>query len=170
MLPSTYTTLRGTIDDHMFCASLRGHLHRFEYQRIIDIRLSIPNPMAFRNQAVHINGLIEMISVSSSEQGAGLREMNTSMYHMDEVTQQNAAMVEETTAASVSLRDEAARLKELVARFNLSNYGTLEGGGKSLLRTGARARGRIVVPSQATLQIVCVAAQSRRIPRTQGQG
>ena len=62
-----------------------------------------------------------MISVSSSEQAAGLREMNTAMHHMDQVTQQNAAMVEETTAASVSLSDEAARLKTLVARFRVSS-------------------------------------------------
>ena len=61
-----------------------------------------------------------MISVSSSEQAAGLREMNTAMHHMDQVTQQNAAMVEETTAASVSLSEEAARLKALVARFRVS--------------------------------------------------
>ena len=75
---------------------------------------------AISGQVVHINGLINMISVSSSEQAEGLREMNTAMHHMDQVTQQNAAMVEETTAASVSLSEEAARLKSLVARFRVS--------------------------------------------------
>ena len=76
---------------------------------------------AISSQVVNINGLINMISVSSSEQAAGLREMNTAMHHMDQVTQQNAAMVEETTAASVSLSDEAAQLKTLVARFRVSS-------------------------------------------------
>jgi len=75
---------------------------------------------AISNQVVNINGLINMISVSSSEQAAGLREMNTAMHHMDQVTQQNAAMVEETTAASVSLSDEATQLKALVAKFRVS--------------------------------------------------
>ena len=75
---------------------------------------------AISSQVEHVNGLIHMISVSSSEQAAGLREMNTAMHHMDQVTQQNAAMVEETTAASVSLSDEATRLKTLVARFRVS--------------------------------------------------
>ncbi|MBX9455427.1 MAG: HAMP domain-containing protein [Rhizobium sp.] len=75
---------------------------------------------AISGQVGHINGLIKMISVSSSEQAVGLREMNTAMHHMDQVTQQNAAMVEETTAASMSLSEEAARLKSLVARFQVS--------------------------------------------------
>ena len=75
---------------------------------------------AISGQVGHINGLITMISVSSREQADGLREMNTAMHHMDQVTQQNAAMVEETTAASVSLSDEASRLKTLVARFRVS--------------------------------------------------
>jgi methyl-accepting chemotaxis protein len=88
---------------------------------------------AISGQVVHINGLINMISVSSSEQAAGLREMNTAMHHMDQVTQQNAAMVEETTAASVSLSDEAARLKTLVARFRVS-----DGASASDLRSVAR--------------------------------
>jgi methyl-accepting chemotaxis protein len=75
---------------------------------------------AISAQVGNINGLITMISVSSSEQAAGLSEMNTAMHHMDQVTQQNAAMVEQTTAASVSLSDEAARLKTLVGRFRVS--------------------------------------------------
>jgi methyl-accepting chemotaxis protein len=79
---------------------------------------------AISGQVAHVNGLINMISVSSSEQAAGLREMNTAMHHMDQVTQQNAAMVEETTAASASLSDEAARLKTLVARFRMSGAST----------------------------------------------
>jgi methyl-accepting chemotaxis protein len=78
---------------------------------------------AISGQVVHINGLINMMSISSSEQAAGLSEMNTAMHHMDQVTQQNAAMVEETTAASVALSDEAARLKTLVARFQVSGGG-----------------------------------------------
>jgi methyl-accepting chemotaxis protein len=61
-----------------------------------------------------------MISVSASEQATGLREMNSTMHHMDQVTQQNAAMVEETTAASMTLSEEAAGLRTLVGRFRTS--------------------------------------------------
>ncbi|MDB5522570.1 MAG: methyl-accepting chemotaxis signaling domain protein [Rhizobium sp.] len=75
---------------------------------------------AISSQVMQINSLIRMISVSASEQAVGLREMNTAMHHMDQVTQQNAAMVEETTAASMTLSQEAASLKSLVGRFRTS--------------------------------------------------
>lgn len=70
---------------------------------------------------VQINGLIRMISVSASEQAVGLKEMNQAIHQMDQVTQQNAAMVEETTAASMTLSEEAEGLKNLVARFHTSD-------------------------------------------------
>ncbi|TCL72223.1 methyl-accepting chemotaxis protein [Rhizobium sp. BK251] len=71
-------------------------------------------------QVMGINGLIRQISASASEQAIGLKEINSAMNQMDQVTQQNAAMVEETTAASVALNDEALALKALVARFRVS--------------------------------------------------
>ncbi|MDI7862177.1 methyl-accepting chemotaxis protein [Rhizobiaceae bacterium n13] len=71
-------------------------------------------------QVMEINGLIRQISASASEQAVGLKEINSAMNQMDQVTQQNAAMVEETTAASVALNDEAETLKALVARFQVS--------------------------------------------------
>ncbi|MCP8896398.1 methyl-accepting chemotaxis protein, partial [Shinella daejeonensis] len=68
-------------------------------------------------QVVQINSLIHQISGSASEQAVGLREINAAVNQMDQVTQQNAAMVEETTAASLTLNDEAQVLKSLVSRF-----------------------------------------------------
>ena len=68
-------------------------------------------------QVIQINGLIRQISSSASEQAVGLKEINAAVNQMDQVTQQNAAMVEETTAASMALNDEAQTLKSLVARF-----------------------------------------------------
>ena len=50
----------------------------------------------------------------------GLAEVNTAVNQMDQVTQQNAAMVEQSTAASLSLSREAAELAELVGRFETS--------------------------------------------------
>ncbi|NVP54818.1 methyl-accepting chemotaxis protein [Mycoplana rhizolycopersici] len=68
-------------------------------------------------QVMQINGLIRQISSSASEQAVGLKEINSAVNQMDQVTQQNAAMVEETTAASVALNEEARTLQSLVARF-----------------------------------------------------
>ncbi len=70
-------------------------------------------------QVMGINSLIRQISASASEQAIGLKEINQAMNQMDQVTQQNAAMVEETTAASVTLNDEAQTLKQLVMRFRV---------------------------------------------------
>ena len=49
----------------------------------------------------------------------GLAEVNTAVNQMDQVTQQNAAMVEETSAAGVSLASESGRLRELISQFQL---------------------------------------------------
>ncbi|KAK0343949.1 hypothetical protein LTR94_016392 [Friedmanniomyces endolithicus] len=64
-----------------------------------------------------IDGLVSEIAQSSQEQSTGLNEVNTAVNQMDQVTQQNAAMVEETTAAAANLRNEAGELERLVARF-----------------------------------------------------
>ena len=72
------------------------------------------------DQVVQINGLIRQISGSASEQAVGLKEINTAVNQMDQVTQQNAAMVEETTAASMALNEEARALSTLVSRFQVA--------------------------------------------------
>ncbi|EJZ22926.1 HAMP domain-containing methyl-accepting chemotaxis protein [Rhizobium sp. Pop5] len=66
-----------------------------------------------------INDHMSSISVSAKEQATGLAEINTAVNSMDQSTQQNAAMVEESTAAASSLAQEAAKLRDLVARFKL---------------------------------------------------
>ncbi|VXB84911.1 PAS domain-containing methyl-accepting chemotaxis protein [Brevundimonas sp. G8] len=67
-----------------------------------------------------ITTLMSEIRASTQEQAVGLAEVNTAVNQMDQVTQQNAAMVEESTAASLSLSREAAELAELVGRFETS--------------------------------------------------
>jgi methyl-accepting chemotaxis protein len=83
---------------------------------------------------VHINKFMDELAASSREQSANLSEVNQAMHQMDQATQQNAAMVEETTAASGTLASEAERLRELVSQFELANPGTLA---RSGLRTAA---------------------------------
>jgi methyl-accepting chemotaxis protein len=64
-----------------------------------------------------LNHLISEIAASAQEQATGLQEVNTAVNQMDQVTQQNAAMVEQATAASHSLAGEAAELARLVGQF-----------------------------------------------------
>ena len=74
-------------------------------------------------QVLSVNKLIQDISASSREQSAGLQEINIAVNNMDQVTQQNAAMVEETTAAANLLNDEAHTLRDMVMRFNVGRAG-----------------------------------------------
>ncbi len=64
-----------------------------------------------------INSLVSEIAASAQEQATGLAEVNTAINQMDQVTQQNAAMVEQSTAASHSLTQEAEELARATARF-----------------------------------------------------
>ena len=68
---------------------------------------------------VSINQHMDAIATSTREQSVGLGEVNSAVNQMDQVTQQNAAMVEETSAASATLARESRRLRELVAQFKL---------------------------------------------------
>ncbi len=82
---------------------------------------------------------------------------------MDQVTQQNAAMVEETTAASVTLNSEAETLKSLVAGFSVSGGHSSQSGQQ--LRATAAAMRAPVAPPQASGRS---AATQRVRPRTSG--
>jgi methyl-accepting chemotaxis protein len=70
-------------------------------------------------QVSGITGLVSEIAASAKEQAVALVEVNTAVNQMDQMTQQNAAMVEESTAASHSLAHEAAELAGLVSRFQI---------------------------------------------------
>ena len=64
-----------------------------------------------------IDSLVAEISASTQEQATGLAQINVAVNQMDQVTQQNAAMVEEATAASAGLKTETAELSRLVGHF-----------------------------------------------------
>jgi methyl-accepting chemotaxis protein len=68
-------------------------------------------------KVAEISALMTGITASAQEQAAGLAQVNTAVNQMDQVTQQNAAMVEESTAASHSLAREAGELVRLMTRF-----------------------------------------------------
>ena len=66
-----------------------------------------------------INTLIGEIAASAQEQAVGLEQVNIAVNQMDQVTQQNAAMVEESTAASHALARDADNLNQLMAGFRV---------------------------------------------------
>ncbi|PHV36005.1 PAS domain-containing methyl-accepting chemotaxis protein [Janthinobacterium sp. BJB304] len=70
-------------------------------------------------QGVH--GIMEEIASASREQSHGIGQVNMAVTQMDEVTQQNAALVEESAAASASLQDQALQLEQAMALFKLGS-------------------------------------------------
>ncbi len=67
----------------------------------------------------HISKLVTDIAEGAVEQSTGLGEINTGVVQLDQVTQQNAAMVEEATAAGHMLNSDATKLTQVVAAFKL---------------------------------------------------
>jgi methyl-accepting chemotaxis protein len=70
-------------------------------------------------EVAEINTVVTDIAAGAKEQSVGLQEINTGVSQMDQATQQNAAIAEETTAASRGLASEIEKLQELVNRFEL---------------------------------------------------
>ncbi|HBF32116.1 methyl-accepting chemotaxis protein [Rhizobium sp.] len=68
-----------------------------------------------------INAHMDAIATAAQEQSVGLGEVNTAVNHMDQATQQNAAMVEEMNAAGAGLNQESVKLGDLLGRFRTGN-------------------------------------------------
>ena len=70
--------------------------------------------------AQRISGLVSHITAAANEQSQGIGQVNGAVGHLDQMTQQNAALVEESAAAAQSLQDQAQKLAGVVATFRLS--------------------------------------------------
>ena len=101
-------------------------------------------------QEAHAN--VTAIVEASREQSIGLREINQSVNAMDQATQQNAAMVEESTAASHAMAREADALHALIRRFRLA------GGAAPVQRTRP-------TPAAHNVSQLHAVARSMRTPR-----
>jgi methyl-accepting chemotaxis protein len=66
-----------------------------------------------------VNEILDEISHASHEQSAGIEQVNRAVVEMDQVTQQNAALVEEAAAAAHSLKDQVDVLREAIGSFRL---------------------------------------------------
>ena len=68
-----------------------------------------------------VSDIMGEIAAASGEQSTGIEQVNRAVSQMDEVTQQNAALVEEAAAAAASLDEQAARLRATVGVFQLES-------------------------------------------------
>ena len=107
-------------------------------------------------QGVH--GIMGEIASASREQSHGIGQVNQAVTQMDEVTQQNAALVEESAAASSSLQDQALQLEQAMALFRLER----RTGATAAARTGpGRMRRAPARPAVVTRAAIAPAARSQ---------
>jgi methyl-accepting chemotaxis protein len=67
-----------------------------------------------------VNGIVGEISSASAEQRSGIGQISQAIASLDSMTQQNAALVEQSAAAAQSLQQQAEQLAQTVAVFRLS--------------------------------------------------
>ncbi len=105
------------------------------------------------DRVAEIDSLVTEIAASAQEQAVGLGQVNTAVNQMDQVTQQNAAMVEQSTAASHSLEQEAETLQASVAQFQVGGTAPRQSAAAvSHARTPAPAYAPR--PSERTVQVM----------------
>jgi methyl-accepting chemotaxis protein len=114
-------------------------------------------------QVTEITGVVGEIAASAQEQATGLAQVNSAVNQMDHVTQQNAAMVEQSTAASHALAGEAQELARLMSQFRIGaeSAAPVPAHGRSTPPAASRAAR---YPSRAYGS--GAAAAARRAPRT----
>ena len=66
-----------------------------------------------------VSDVIGEITAAAGEQSGGIGQVNSAVHQLDQMTQQNAALVEQSAAAAESLRDQAARMSQVVSQFQL---------------------------------------------------
>ncbi|MGV8938829.1 MAG: methyl-accepting chemotaxis protein [Allorhizobium sp.] len=113
-----------------------------------------------------INAHMEAIATAAQEQSVGLAEVNTAVNHMDQATQQNAAMVEEMNAAGAGLAQESQSLAEHLAAFQLGDQVSQLRQAARQMQQPAHTASR---PAQASARPV-QSAPPRRMAAAAGQG
>ena len=106
------------------------------------------------SQVNEINTVVVEIAASAQEEATGLNQVNGAINQMDQVTQQNAAMVEQSTAASHSLLHEANELVNLLGGFSVSGGAGLQQQSESRQRAPPPARSQAPRRAERVLMAV----------------
>jgi uncharacterized phage infection (PIP) family protein YhgE len=107
-----------------------------------------------------VTDLIGELSAAANEQHDGFAQVNQAVSNLDQMTQQNAALVEESSAAALSMNEQAQRLAEVVAVFNV---------GSGASQTMPASLGAATRAAQASVPVAAArAAQKLQTPAAQG--
>ncbi len=98
-----------------------------------------------------VNDIMAEIAAASAEQATGLDEVGKAVTQMDEMTQQNAALVEEAAAASESLLIQAESLTDAVSMFQIDGAGQQQSVSKSVSVASTAGNRQIKAPSKAKM-------------------
>jgi methyl-accepting chemotaxis protein len=100
------------------------------------------------SRVLSINEHIHSIATAAKEQSTGLQEVNTAINQMDQVTQRNAAMVEETSASTHKLTEEAGNLMRLVSQFRVGEASPVAQSRPTLARPGQNGATAVASPAR----------------------
>ncbi|TPG55841.1 methyl-accepting chemotaxis protein [Ewingella americana] len=99
------------------------------------------------NSVSHVNDIMSEIAAASTEQSKGISQIGTAVVQMDSVTQQNAALVQESAAAAASLEEQARQLTEIVSVFKIEGKEPQSSTGP-LLRPNTQSNSTALVKEQ----------------------
>jgi len=112
-----------------------------------------------------VTDMIGEITAASTEQSTGIAQVNQAVGHLDQMTQQNAALVEESTAAAQSLREQADQLAQAVSQFKVHGAVDAQVAPRRAVATPAPARpaAAAAAPARPSLQRKPTAAAAPRL-------
>ncbi|WP_146193522.1 methyl-accepting chemotaxis protein [Corticimicrobacter populi] len=109
-----------------------------------------------------VTDIMGEISAATQEQSSGIEQVNRAVAQMDEVTQQNAALVEEAAAAAGSLESQAQQLRQAVSVFRISSQEVIEMPAHAV--AAARSSAPVRKPVQAAPAAVSKPAVGKKAP------
>jgi methyl-accepting chemotaxis protein len=104
-----------------------------------------------------VTDIMAEISAASLEQSTGIEQVNTAITQMDDVTQQNAALVEEAAAAAESLEEQARFMVVAISRFKLDDS-----------HTAVQAEKKTAPTSRANVQVTKIAGLGKKVAAANG--
>jgi methyl-accepting chemotaxis protein len=109
-----------------------------------------------------VTDIMAEITAASMEQSTGIAQVNEAIVQMDQVTQQNAALVEESAAAAESMEEQARQLAQAVSVFKLAGSAAADPAQVAIERAQAAARAK---PAPATQRVGAVAPAPKAAPK-----
>ena len=109
-----------------------------------------------------VTDIMAEIMAASQEQSSGIEQVNQAIGQMDQVTQQNAALVEEATAAAQSLQDQAANLAQVVSLFTLNSVQAAKAAIKPV--SVQPARPKLIRKAQTPKALTSPTVKAKRAP------